>query len=147
MRISAWIGSLALVALAGCDTPPAAERQAAPAAPAETEGGETTAASLETRLAGTQLNLQSQNGEAPPMVMRLNADGTSETAMAGIVLTARWQAEDGTLCQTDVRLGGMPSDDTAPQCVEASVSGDRITLVGRSDDGAPEVYSGTITPL
>ncbi|WP_185020681.1 hypothetical protein [Histidinibacterium lentulum] len=81
------------------------------------------------------------------MTMLLNADGTSQTSVAGLTLTARWQATGDQLCQTDVRFMGMPSDDPSPQCVRVAVSGDRITMTGPGSDGDPETMTGTITPL
>lgn len=67
--------------------------------------------------------------------------------MSGLTLTARWQVRGEQLCQTDLRFMGMPSDDTAPQCVRLSVSGDRITMTGPAEDGGSETFTGTITPL
>ncbi len=133
--------ALALVSLSGCMQQTAATRTT------ETGTGSAANLPLQQRLADTRLNLVEADADEPlPMVMRLRADGTSETSMGGIVLTAQWQAEDDTLCQTDIRLGGMPSDDTAPQCVRVSVAGDQITLTGDADDG-PRTFTGTITPL
>jgi hypothetical protein len=81
------------------------------------------------------------------MVMVLNADGSSTSSMSGLMLTARWQVEGDRLCQTDIRFMGIPSDDTAPQCVRVSVSGDRVTMTGPAEDGGSETLTGTITPL
>lgn len=102
---------------------------------------------LQQRLADTRLDLTAEDGAGEQMVMRLNADGTSATSMSGLVLTARWEVEGNRLCQTDIRLGGMPSDDTRPQCVTVAITGDQVTLVGERDDGGPRRFTGTIMPL
>ena len=144
MHIPALLCGLALLALAGCENAPPPQPASDPPPGAEAANAPQP---LGARLSGSRLDLRSGDGEAPPMVIRLNADGTSVMSMGGIALTARWQAEGDTLCQTDLRLDGVPSDDTTPQCVQVSVSGDRITLVGAEDGGAPETFTGTISPL
>lgn len=117
--------------------------------PAEMSGAptEAPAASVEERLSGSRLSLTATDGEAPPMVMTLREDGTSQTEAAGFVLTGQWQVDGSTLCQTDIRLGGMPSDDPTPQCVEVRLSGDQVTLIGENDDGSPETFTGTISSI
>ncbi|KAA9007789.1 hypothetical protein [Histidinibacterium aquaticum] len=144
MHIRLVLGGLVTLALAACETtgtPPTVTGTTTTSSP------ETSTASLEQRLSGTVLRLQSTDGDSAPMVMQLNEDGSSATSMGGFTLTGQWQVEGTTLCQTDIRLAGMPSDDQTPQCVEVSVSGDSVTLVGRSDDGNPETFRGTIEEL
>ena len=144
MRVR-FLGILpAALILAACvdEGPGGAAPQAAGAA-GDMTGGMTVA----ERLSGSRLELTAQEGDAPPMVMQLRADGSSATSMSGFVLTGQWEVEGSTMCQTDIRLAGMPSDDQSPQCVEVSISGDRVTLVGEADDGSPETFTGTITPL
>lgn len=129
----------AVLGLSACMQQPA-EMSGAP-----TEAG--AAASVEDRLSGSRLSLTATDGDAPQMVMTLREDGTSQTEAAGFVLTGQWQVDGSTLCQTDIRLGGMPSDDPTPQCVEVRLSGDRVTLIGENDDGSPETFTGTISSI
>lgn len=126
-----------LIGLAACMQQP----------PAVTGSGPDAATPLQERLAGTRLDLTAQDDATAKMVMLLRADGTSQTEMSGIVLTGNWQARNQTLCQTDLRFDGMPSADPTPRCVDVAVSGDRITLVGKEDDGSTSTFSGTVSPL
>ena len=140
MRLPLTIALLGLLAVAAC-------AQTA-AGPQPTDSAvDTQDASLQATLSGTRLDLEAADGDAPPMVMRLRADGTSETAMVGLVLTGKWRVSGDRLCQTDIRLGGVPSEDTAPQCATVSVSGDRVTLAGETADGGTRRFEGTIAPL
>jgi hypothetical protein len=145
MRLPLTIALPGLLAVAACAPMAAGPQPTGPAVTGSAAGERDE--TLQATLSGTRLDLEAADGEAPPMVMRLRADGTSETAMAGLVLTGRWQITGDRLCQTDIRLGGVPSDDTAPQCATVSVSGDRVTLVGETGDGGTRRFGGTITPL
>ena len=137
-RILAPLVPLAL-GLAACVEPSAPTPAPQPAA--------ASGASIEERLSGSRLELSSTGSDPLSMVMELRADGTSATSAAGFVLTGKWDVEGNTLCQRDIRLGGMPSDDQTPQCVQVAIDGDRVTLTGEADDGSPETFTGTISAL
>lgn len=106
---------------------------------------------LGERLADTRLDLAATDPVADPaagpMVMRLRADGTGEMDYAGLSLTYRWQARGDQLCLSDLRLGGIPSDDPAEQCAKVRLQGERITVQGLGPDRTNRRMSGVIAPL
>lgn len=100
-------------------------------------------------LADTRLTLTEVGGtnDAGPMIMQLYENGEGDMTYAGLDFTYRWTTRGDRLCIADLRLGGMPSDDTSEQCAQVQVNGNRITVDGLGPDAQGNRLSGTITPL
>lgn len=110
-----------------------------------------TTPSLADRLADREMVLTGVEGVDPaagPMRMTLRRDGTGQMAYAGLDLTYKWQTRGANdLCLTDLRLSGMPSDDTRAQCSRVTIEGDRVTVQGLGPEQKNRRMSGTIRPI